>query len=81
MVEKVRLWFERHAFGVCAWWGEKLGISATHIPFFFHLRISHHCLFHHGLYSGAPELFQAQPFPSPQHLGALMLSVCLPYSF
>jgi phage shock protein C len=34
-MEKMRLWFERNAFGVCAWWGEKLGINATHIRMYF----------------------------------------------
>jgi phage shock protein C len=35
MLEKVRLWFEQHAFGVCTWWGEKLGIKATDIRLYF----------------------------------------------
>jgi phage shock protein C len=35
MIERIRLWFERQAFGVCAWWGEKLGIKATDIRLYF----------------------------------------------
>ncbi len=35
MINRIRLWFERQAYGVCSWWGEKLGISATHIRMYF----------------------------------------------
>jgi phage shock protein PspC (stress-responsive transcriptional regulator) len=28
-------WFEQQAFGVCSWWGEKLGIKATKIRMYF----------------------------------------------
>jgi phage shock protein PspC (stress-responsive transcriptional regulator) len=28
-------WFEGQAFGVCSWWGEKLGINATKIRMYF----------------------------------------------
>ncbi|HXC06421.1 MAG TPA: PspC domain-containing protein [Bacteroidia bacterium] len=35
MIHRVRHWFEQQAFGVCAWWGEKLGIQATHIRMYF----------------------------------------------
>jgi phage shock protein C len=28
-------WFEHQAFGVCSWWGEKLGIKATKIRLYF----------------------------------------------
>lgn len=28
-------WFERQAFGVCSWWGQKLGIRATRIRMYF----------------------------------------------
>jgi len=26
MIDKIRYWFEQKAFGVCEWWGKKLGI-------------------------------------------------------
>ena len=35
MINRTRLWFERQAYGVCSWWGSKLGISATHIRMYF----------------------------------------------
>jgi len=35
MINSIRLWFERQAYGVCSWWGGKLGISATHIRMYF----------------------------------------------
>jgi len=28
-------WFEQQAFGVCEWWGKKLGIQTTHIRLYF----------------------------------------------
>ncbi len=31
----IRSWFENQAFGVCSWWGEKLGISTTRIRMYF----------------------------------------------
>ncbi|MES2567057.1 MAG: PspC family transcriptional regulator [Bacteroidota bacterium] len=35
MVDKIRYWFEQKAFGVCEWWGKKLGITTTHIRMYF----------------------------------------------
>ena len=35
MIDKIRYWFEQHAFGVCEWWGKKLGIRTTHIRIYF----------------------------------------------
>ncbi|MEW6469184.1 MAG: PspC family transcriptional regulator [Bacteroidota bacterium] len=35
MIRYIRNWFEAQAFGVCSWWGEKLGIRATTIRMYF----------------------------------------------
>ena len=35
MIEKIASYFEKQAFGVCAWWGEKLGIKSSNIRLFF----------------------------------------------
>ena len=35
MIKHIRNWFESRAFGVCSWWGEKLGIRATRIRMYF----------------------------------------------
>lgn len=35
MVRNVIIWFEQQAFGVCEWWGKKLGIGTTHIRLYF----------------------------------------------
>ena len=35
MIKRIISWFEKKAFGVCAWWGEKLGIKATTIRMYF----------------------------------------------
>jgi phage shock protein C len=35
MIKKVQNWFETKAFGVCTWWGKKLGISTTSIRMYF----------------------------------------------
>ncbi len=35
MVNKIILWFEQQAFGVCEWWGKKLGIGTTQIRLYF----------------------------------------------
>ena len=35
MIDKIIAWFEKRAFGVCAWWGEKLGIKSTTIRMYF----------------------------------------------
>ncbi|MES2629041.1 MAG: PspC family transcriptional regulator [Bacteroidota bacterium] len=31
MVEKIQLFCERQTFGVCTWWGKKLGMSSSRI--------------------------------------------------
>lgn len=35
MIKKIQAWFEAHAFGVCEWWGNKLGIDSTKIRMYF----------------------------------------------
>jgi phage shock protein C len=35
MINKIRYWFEKNAFGVCEWWGKKLGINTTTIRMYF----------------------------------------------
>lgn len=35
MFEQIIQFFEKHAFGVCEWWGEKLGIKISSIRLFF----------------------------------------------
>lgn len=35
IVEGIKSWFERQAFGVCEWWGEKLRIRSADIRIFF----------------------------------------------
>ena len=35
MVNKIIFWFEQQAFGVCEWWGKKLGIRTTNIRLYF----------------------------------------------
>lgn len=35
MVQKISSWFEKQAFGVCAWLGEKFGIKSTTIRMYF----------------------------------------------
>jgi phage shock protein C len=35
MVNTIISWFEKQAFGVCTWWGEKLGIRSTSIRMYF----------------------------------------------
>jgi phage shock protein PspC (stress-responsive transcriptional regulator) len=34
-VEKIKTFFERQAFGVCEWWGEKFEIKSANIRLFF----------------------------------------------
>lgn len=34
-VNSIASWFEQNAYGVCAWWGKKLGIRATTIRMYF----------------------------------------------
>jgi len=35
LINKIQDYFERHAFGVCSWWGQKLGIKRAKIRLFF----------------------------------------------
>lgn len=35
MINNITSWFERKAFGVCDWWGKKLGIRSTTIRMYF----------------------------------------------
>jgi phage shock protein C len=35
MVNRIISWFEKQAFGVCTWWGEKLGIRSNNIRMYF----------------------------------------------
>jgi phage shock protein PspC (stress-responsive transcriptional regulator) len=35
MVKKILHYFEKKAFGVCAWWGEKLQLKSSRIRMFF----------------------------------------------
>ncbi len=35
LVDKIKTWFEKQAFGICEWWGEKLSIRSSNIRIFF----------------------------------------------
>lgn len=35
MIDKIQAFFEHQAFGVCSWWGEKLGLKSSKIRLFF----------------------------------------------
>jgi phage shock protein C len=35
MIRQIQNWFEARAFGVCSWWGKKLGINTTKIRMYF----------------------------------------------
>ena len=35
MINRIQAFFERYAFGVCAWWGHKLGLPTSNIRLFF----------------------------------------------
>ncbi len=35
MIKSIINWFEHKAFGVCEWWGKKLGIDTTTIRMYF----------------------------------------------
>lgn len=35
MIEQIQAFFERQAYGVCEWWGEKLGVGTGQIRLFF----------------------------------------------
>ena len=35
MIEKTLAFFEKQAFGVCEWWGHKLGINSNRVRVYF----------------------------------------------
>lgn len=35
MIDTISRWFEQKAFGVCEWWGKKLGIRTTTVRMYF----------------------------------------------
>ena len=35
MIDRVKTWFEKQAFGVCQWWGEKLNIKTEQVRLSF----------------------------------------------
>ena len=35
VIDSIKTYFERQAFGVCEWWGEKLSIRSSNIRLFF----------------------------------------------
>jgi len=35
LVDSIKTWFEKQAFGICEWWGEKLHIKSSNIRMFF----------------------------------------------
>jgi len=35
MINNIKAFFEKNSFGVCAWWGDKLGIRTSDIRLFF----------------------------------------------
>ena len=35
MIHNIQTYFERQAFGVCSWWGDKLRMSTSKIRLFF----------------------------------------------
>ncbi len=35
IIETIKTFFERQAFGVCEWWGEKMEIKSKNIRLFF----------------------------------------------
>jgi phage shock protein C len=35
MIRRISQWFEERAFGVCTWWGKKLGIRTTTVRMYF----------------------------------------------
>ena len=35
LINKIQAFFEKQAFGVCSWWGGKLGIKTSRIRLFF----------------------------------------------
>ena len=35
MTDPIKTWFERQAFGVCQWWGEKLNVKTEQVRLSF----------------------------------------------
>jgi phage shock protein PspC (stress-responsive transcriptional regulator) len=35
LIQSIKSFFERQAFGVCAWWGDKLNIESSKIRVYF----------------------------------------------
>jgi len=35
MIDKIQSFFEKFAFGVCTWWGDKFGIQTSKIRLYF----------------------------------------------
>lgn len=35
IIDKIKTFFERQAFGICEWWGDKLQIKSSNIRIFF----------------------------------------------
>ncbi len=35
MIDKIQSYFEKQAFGVCEWWGKKLGVKAPSVRLSF----------------------------------------------
>jgi phage shock protein PspC (stress-responsive transcriptional regulator) len=35
LIDHIHLFFEKQAFGVCDWWGKKLGISTSRVRLYF----------------------------------------------
>jgi phage shock protein C len=35
VIKNIVSWFEHKAFGVCEWWGKKLGINSTKVRLYF----------------------------------------------
>ena len=35
MIDRIKTWFERQAFGVCAWWAEKLNVKTEQVRLSF----------------------------------------------
>lgn len=35
MIESIKAFFEKQTFGVCAWWGNRLGIAPSRIRIYF----------------------------------------------
>ncbi len=35
MINRIQDFFERYTFGVCEWWGQKLGLKTSKIRLFF----------------------------------------------